>query len=81
LVLTVGNRFMPWNSRFSDLDWIITVLKCLRKTVHQQADFKFIDVEESWRLFVFSQLCTIRLYVRELQNIMSMKKLHEQTTP
>jgi hypothetical protein len=45
------------------------------KTVHQQADFKFIDVEENWRLFVFQHHCVQFDYsASELQNIIEHEK-------
>jgi hypothetical protein len=49
---------MPRNSRFfSDLDWLLQFNKVVLKTVHQQADFKFIDVEEKLAPFRFQHHC------------------------
>jgi hypothetical protein len=51
------------------------------KTVHQQADFKFIDVEEKLAPFRFSTpLCTIRPYTARpsCKTLLSMKSASEQ---
>jgi hypothetical protein len=45
------------------------------KTVHQQADFKFIDVEEKLAFSFFSPLYNSALYsASELQNIIEHEK-------
>jgi hypothetical protein len=52
------------------------------KTVHQQADFKFIDVEEKLRLFRFSTpLCTWLIQrVRAAKIIEHAKSAANKTT-
>jgi hypothetical protein len=69
---------MPWDSRFFNPIWIglLQFNKVFKgKTVHQQADFKFID-EENWRLFVFNTIVyNSALYsASELQNIIEHEK-------
>jgi hypothetical protein len=61
------------------LDWIITVeTKCLRKTV-QQADFKFIDVEEKLAPFRFYTIVYNWLIQRvRVENIIEHEKYSEQ---
>jgi hypothetical protein len=51
------------------------------KTVHQQADFKFIDVEEKLAFSFFSPLYNSALYsASELQNIIEQKSANNKTT-